>query len=130
MSLRDYLEQVRSGLQTFEDYGLSEQIDFFTEIRPGAQAVLQASVKLIDTSELYMRAYLLETGTVQQLSYAYQYQTQAGKLIFRYDNAAHRPSLGFDNHKHDTDGRIVPAEPPGIEILVQEIIDYMTRESS
>ena len=59
MSLRDDLEQVRSGLQTFEDYGLSEQIDFSTEIRPGAQAVLQASVKLIDTSELYMRAYLL-----------------------------------------------------------------------
>jgi hypothetical protein len=126
MSLRDYLEQVRSGLQTFEDYGLSEQIDFAAEIRPGSQAVLKASVKLIDTSELYMREYLLEKGTVQQLSYAYQYQTQDGMLIFRYDNAAHRPPLGFDNHKHDAAGRIIPAEPPNIEVLVQEIIDYMT----
>lgn len=130
MSLRDYLERVRSGLQIFEDYGLSEQIDFAAEIRPGAQAVLQASVKLMDTSELYIRAYLLEKQTVQPLSYAYQYQTQEGTLIFRYDNAAHRPPLGFSDHKHDADGRIVPAEPPSIEVLVQEIIDYMTRQLS
>jgi hypothetical protein len=130
MSLRDYLEQVRSGLQTFEDYGLSEQIEFSAEIRPGSQAALKAAVKLIDTSELYLREYLLEKGTVQQLSYAYQYQKQDGTLIFRYDNAAHRPPLGFDNHKHDTDGRIVPAEPPSIEVLVQEIIDYITRQAT
>jgi hypothetical protein len=80
MLLREYLEQVKSGLQIFEDYGLSEQIDFSAEIRPGSQAVLRATVQ-----------------------------------------------LGFDNHRHDTDGRIVPAEPPSIEVLVQEIIDCMTR---
>ncbi|MBE9140593.1 hypothetical protein IQ254_25900 [Nodosilinea sp. LEGE 07088] len=127
MSLRDHLERVRSGLQTFEDYGLSEQIDFSAEIRPGAQAVLKAAVKLIDTSELYIREYLIEEGSVQQLSYAYQHQAPDGTLIFRYDNAAHRPPLGFDHHKHDTDGSIIPAEPPSIEGLVQEIIDYVTR---
>jgi len=38
--------------------------------------------------------------------------------------------LGFDNHKHDTDGRIIPAEPPSIEVLVQEIIDYITRQTT
>ena len=43
---------------------------------------LKAAVKLIDTSELYLREYLLEKRAVQQLSYAYQYQTQDGTLIF------------------------------------------------
>lgn len=127
MSLRDYIEQVRAGLQTFEDYGLSEHIDFAAEIRPGSQAVLKAIVKLIDTSELYIREYLLAKGTIQRLSYAYQYQNQDGTLLFRYDNAAHRPPLGFDSHRHDVDGRIIAAEPPNIEVLVQEIIDYMSR---
>ena len=127
MSLRDHLEQVRSGLQTFEDYGLSEQIDFSAEIRPGSQAVLKATVKLIDTSELYLREYLLEKEMIQRVSYAYQYQTQDGTLIFRYDNATHRPPLGFDNHRHDSNGQIVPAELSNIEELVQEIIDYMSR---
>jgi hypothetical protein len=127
MSLREYLERVKSSLQTFEDYGLSEHIDFSAEIRPGSQAVVKATVQLIDTSELYIREYLLEKGAVQRLSYAYQYQIPDGTLIFRYDNAAHRPPLDFDNHKHDANGRIVPAEPPNIEALVQEVIDYMTR---
>ncbi|MEB3289074.1 MAG: DUF6516 family protein [Leptolyngbya sp.] len=127
MSLREYLEQVKSNLQTFEDYGLSEPIDFSAEIRPGSQAVLKVTVQLIDTSELYLREYLLEKGAIQRLSYAYQYQTRDGKLIFRYDNAAHRPPLGFEDHRHDTNGRIAPAAPPSIQALVQEVINYMTR---
>ncbi len=28
---------------------------------------------------------------------------QASLLIFRYDNAAHKPSLGFKEHKHVSD---------------------------
>jgi hypothetical protein len=40
MSLHEYIEQIRSGLQTFDDYG----IDFFAEIRPGCQALLKATV--------------------------------------------------------------------------------------
>lgn len=127
MSLREYLEQVKSSLQTFEDYGLSESIDFSAEIRPGSQTVVKVTVQLIDTSELYIREYLLEKGAIQRLSYAYQYQTQDGTLIFRYDNAAHRPPLGFDNHRHDAEGRIVATEPPSIQALVQEVINYMTR---
>jgi hypothetical protein len=127
MSLHESIEQVRSGLQTFDDYGLSERIDFSAEIRPGCQAVLKATVTFIDTSELYIREFLIEQGTIQHLSYAYQYQKQDGTLIFRYDNARHRPPLGFDRHKHNSDGNIVPAEFPPIEFLVLEIIDYVTR---
>jgi len=35
----------------------------------------------------------------EKVSYAYQYQDGEGKLIFRYDNAAHKPGLGFIEHK-------------------------------
>ena len=127
MSLRKYLEQVRSDLQTFDDYGLSEQIGFSAEIRPGSQAVVRATVTFIDTSELYIREFLIEQDTVQHLSYAYQYQQRDGTLIFRYDNAKHSPPLGFEQHKHEADGNIVPAELPRIEFLVLEIIDIITR---
>jgi hypothetical protein len=99
MSLHEYIEQVRSGLQTLDDHGLSERIDFSTEIRPGGQAVLKATVAFIDTSELYIREFLIEQDTIQHLSYAYQYQKQDGTLIFRYDNAKHRSPLGFDHQK-------------------------------
>ncbi|NJN21652.1 MAG: hypothetical protein HC812_11325 [Leptolyngbya sp. RL_3_1] len=125
--LHEYIEKVRSGLQIFDDYGLAEQIDFTAEIRPGSQAILKAAVILIDTSELYIRDFLIARGNIQHLSYAYQYQKRDGALIFRYDNAKHRPPLGFNEHRHDASGDIIPADPPAINSLVMEIIDTATR---
>jgi hypothetical protein len=56
------------------------------------------------------------------VSYAYQYQNREGKLIFRYDNAKHKPSLHFIEHKHTSDGEIVAAKPPDLSDLVDEVI--------
>ena len=127
MSLHEYIERVRSGLQTFEDYGLSEQIDYSADIRPGYQAVLKATVTFIDNSQLYIREFLVGEDRVCHVSYAYQYQKQDGTLIFRYDNAKHRPPLGFEQHKHNADGNIVAAPLPEIEALVLEVLDYISR---
>ena len=127
MSLHEYIERVRSGLQTFDDYGLSEQIDYSADIRPGYQAVLKATVTFIDNSQLYIREFLVGQDHIRHVSYAYQYQEQDGKLIFRYDNAKHRPPLGFEQHKHNADGNIVAAPLPEIESLVLEVLDYISR---
>jgi hypothetical protein len=127
MSLSDYIDEFKDCLQTFDDYGLSTRIDFSAEIRPGSQAFLRARIQFIDTSELHIREFLLEQGTIQHLSYAYQYQRQDGTLIFRYDNAKHRPDLGFERHKHQPDGSIIPANLPDIEFLIIEIVDHISK---
>ncbi|MBD1915753.1 MULTISPECIES: DUF6516 family protein [Cyanophyceae] len=127
MSLNDYaVTQLTSGLQTFDDYGLSAYIDISADLRSGSQAVLKAKVLFVDATELYIRIFYLGGMANQLLSYAYQYQQSDGTLIFRYDNARHKPDLGFECHKHQADGRIVAAEPPMIRALVEEIIDHIT----
>lgn len=119
--------QLTSGLQTFDDYGLSTYIDISADLRSGEQAVLKAKVLLVDATELHIRLFYLSGRANTLLSYAYQYQQADGTLIFRYDNAKHKPDLGFEHHKHQADGKIVAAEPPRIEDLVQEVLDHITR---
>ena len=59
------------------------------------------------------------------MSYAYQYQDSEGNLIFRYDNAKHRPELRIESHKHLADGSISGASLPDIFDLVDEILGYL-----
>jgi len=47
-----------------------------------------------------------------KLSYVYHCQDNDGRLIFRYDNAAHRPMLPYSCHKHLATGEVIEAEPP------------------
>jgi hypothetical protein len=100
MSLRDYLGELEERLHSFDDYGLSDRIDYSADIRSGAQASVRATVLFVDASELYLREFLIEQGQIRHVSYAYQYQKEDGQLIFRYDNARHRPTLGFEQHRH------------------------------
>lgn len=127
MQLSEYIDRVQVGLQTFDDYGLSAQMEIAAELRPGAQATLKAKVEFVDDSSLHIRAFLFGQDSCTLVSYAYQYQKPSGALIFRYDNAKHRPDLGFECHKHQLDGSIVAAAPPEIGALVDEVIDYITR---
>ena len=58
-------------------------------------------------------------------SYAYQYQSEEGQLIFRYDNARHKPDLGFMDHKHLSDGSIMQCDVPDISDVVDEVIEHL-----
>jgi hypothetical protein len=53
--------------------------------------------------------------------YSYHYQDANQELIFRYDNARHRPSLSFREHKHLPE-EIVAAPAPALEAVLTEII--------
>jgi len=53
----------------------------------------------------------------------YQCQDARGNLVFRYDNAAHKPALSFGEHKHVPSGEVVPAEAPELEAVLEEIME-------
>ena len=52
-------------------------------------------------------------------------QDRDGQLIFRYDNAVHRPALSYKDHKHSGDGTISEAILPDIFDLVDEVLRYL-----
>ena len=119
MSLHDYLELFRQAVEKVEDYGYAESIEINEEIRPNKQAVI------IDGSVLHIKEYIDAKYTIQKVSYAYQYQNRDGDLIFRYDNAIHRPALEFKEHKHIKGGVIIEAILPDVSDILDEVLGFL-----
>jgi hypothetical protein len=75
-----------------------------------------------DGSALYFREFLdAVKDTVDKLMYTYHYQDAGHQLIFRYDNARHRPPLRSLEHKH-TPGQAIEAPAPTLEEVLAEIV--------
>jgi len=125
MSLRNYLATFHEGIQKLEDYGYTESTEIREEIRPNKQAVIKGKIVLVDGSVLHIKEYIDAKYKIERVSYAYQYQDRDGELIFRYDNAVHRPALGYREHKHTKDGVIVEASLPDISDVIDEVIECL-----
>jgi len=122
MLLRNYLELFRQGIEKLEDYGYTESIQIKEEIRPNKQAIIKANIVFVDGSVLHIKEYIDAKYKIEKVSYAYQYQDRDGDIIFRYDNAAHRPMLWFKEHKHTKDGGIIEASLPDILDIINEVV--------
>jgi hypothetical protein len=125
MSLRDYLDSFHSAVSKIEDFGFSESIDIKMVIRPSKQAVCKARIVLVDGSVLQIREYIDVKYKTEKVNYAYHYQDKDGKLIFRYDNAQHRPALEFIDHKHVSDDTITECVEPDLANVIDEVISYL-----
>ena len=125
MSLLNYLATFHEGIQKLEDYGYTESTEIREEVRPNKQAVIKGKIVLVDGSVLHIKEYIDAKYKIERVSYAYQYQDRDGELIFRYDNAVHRPALGYREHKHTKDGVIVEASLPDISDVIDEVIECL-----
>ncbi len=124
MSISEYLASIRIAVERLDTYGFADSIIFQEEIRAGKQAIIKAEIVLVDGSCLIIREYVGSKYGIEKLSYAYQYQDREGNLIFRYDNAAHKPKLEMTEHRHSSDG-VAVAGPPGMAELVDEVIGLL-----
>jgi len=125
MSLRNYLASFHENIQKLEDYGYTESIEISEEIRPNKQTIINGKISFVNGSVLHIKEYIDTKYKIERLSYAYQYQNRGGELIFRYDNAVHRPALGYSEHKHMKDGVIIEACLPDISEVIDEMIECM-----
>lgn len=80
------------------------------------------TIIFLNRSCLYVKEYIDAKYGIVRVSYAHQYQDRAGKLIFRYDNAAHKPALDGSDHRHSADGEIVIVGLPDLTDLIDEIV--------
>ena len=112
MHISDYFDKVNNIIARYSSAGLivSSIINF--DARSDEQGYIRADATFVDRSFLHFREFIsIERGKAEKLSYAYQYQSEDNQLIFRYDNASHRPALGFLHHKHTPRG-IIQVTPP------------------
>ena len=120
--IRAYFDQLKHVIDSYAaaSFVLDAQVSF--ELRPGDQGFLLGSVLFLDQSLLHFREYLDVAGDqLNRLSYSYHYQDSDKRLVFRYDNALHRPALPMLEHKHTGD-TIVASPAPGLEAVLSEIV--------
>ena len=125
MLLSNYLLLFRQGIEKLENFGYTESIQIKEEIRPNKQAIIKAKIILVDNSVLYIKEYIDAKYKIDKVSYAYQYQDSDGRLIFRYDNAVHRPALRFKEHKHIKAEVTIEASLPDISDIIDEVVGYL-----
>lgn len=77
-----------------------------------------------DDSALHFREFIDTTRLEPRVMYAYHYQDSEKTMIFRYDNALHRPALSQQEHKHTPSGVDVGAMPTLVEVF-DEIVGLL-----
>ncbi len=108
MSVFNYFQDLVHAVSRLEDYGLATAITSNSESRPSGELFINIKVELIDNSVLFIREYIsAKHEQIEHFSYAYQYQSADESLIFRYDNAAHKPPLSQKEHKHIQNAEII-----------------------
>ena len=97
--LSQYLADVETAIQELK----SAYIEHYSEeILTPHRINLRIRVRFASGHLLeFNEAVIIEKGQINHLSYRYHLQDRQNKLVFRYDNAPHFPTLdNFPHHKH------------------------------
>ena len=123
MLLSEYLAGIVTTIDEYSKTDLIVQYDTNTDIRTPKIGTIKGSITFITYSKLFFIEYIDLRYGIHKLSYSFHYQNKDNELIFRYDNAAHKPRLAFEEHKHLHDGAIVEAIAPDFFAILEEIIN-------
>ncbi len=122
MTIQAYFTRFREVIDQYAAAGFALESDVRYETRPGGQGYLTGTILFIDSSTLHFSEYLDQSGgAADRLMYTYHCQDAKNRLIFRYDNARHKPPLSSPDHKHLPD-RIIETPAPVLEDILIEII--------
>lgn len=76
----------------------------------------------MDESALHFREFIdASEACIDKVAYSYHLQDKSNQLLFRYDNAKHKPALGFIEHKHCFDD-IIFAPAPHLQQVIEEAV--------
>lgn len=121
MTIQKYFNEIRDVLDRFSatHFILDTNVNF--DIRPGDQGYVKGVVSFFDHSTLHFKEFLDVTDeNIAKLMYVYHYQDSENRLIFRYDNALHKPPLPYLEHKHLPD-KIIKIPAPTLTEVLEEI---------
>jgi len=119
--IQTYFARIKALVDEYAatSFVLDAKVSF--ETRPGDQGYLTGSIVFVDASALHFTEFLdAVQETVDKLMYTYQYQEADSRLVFRYDNARHRPLLRSLEHKHTPD-QVVETPCPTLDDVLTEI---------
>lgn len=121
MFLAEYLSLLTAQVDEYSRTGLITSSEIKADFRTERTGLIKGVIEFIDDSKLFLTEYVDLRYKLEKLTYTYHYQDKTGQLIFRYDNAVHRPRLGFKEHKHLED-KVISCDIPEIREVLEEIL--------
>ncbi len=121
MLLTEYLSEITKTIDEYSKTGLIISSELNIDARTEKIGLIKAATTFSDDSKLFVTEYLDLRYKTDKLSYSFHYQDKNGNLIFRYDNAVHRPIRSFRNHKHTVDS-VLQSGVPELRNVLEEII--------
>jgi hypothetical protein len=119
-SFNEYADYITKVIQQYTFSSLALQHELQVDRRSPSRGFIAGSLTFKDGSALHFREFIDLNRSEPRLKYAYHYQAHDGYLIFRYDNAAHKPALPQAEHKHTVQG-VEPSHAPTLEQVLDEI---------
>lgn len=119
----EYVRRIQSTLNEVIAAGHAVSMEFQSDQRSTAKGLLAGTLLFANGTELHFREVIDLAIPEPRHMYAYHYQDADAQLIFRYDNAAHRPALPAREHKHTLEG-IEAMLPPTLEQVIDEILNF------
>jgi len=113
----EYAQEIQAWLNQIINAGDAQMLNLHIDPRSSLRGHIAGSLQFNDASELHFREFIDTSQTAVRLMYAYHYQDESKQLIFRYDNAAHKPPLSQPDHKHTVDGIELVVTPTLVQVL-------------
>lgn len=125
MLLSEYLSDITKAINEYLKTSLIIDSDLNTDFRTEKIGIIRGTITFTDESRLFFTEYVDVRYKVEKITYSYHYQDKAGKLIFRYDNARHRPQFAFKDHKHLSEDEAIQSEVPEFSDVLEEIMESL-----
>jgi len=126
MLLSEYMREITETVGELTKTGLILSSGLTADFRTKKIGLIKGTLSFSDDSKLFFKEYVDLRYKIAKETYSFHYQDRDGGLIFRYDNADHKPSLGFTDHKH-IEKKVIRAEIPNLREILEEIInDHFT----
>jgi Family of unknown function (DUF6516) len=115
----EYVQRMTDLLNQVVTTGETVLNAFQVDQRSAVRGLIAGMLQFGNGSELHFREYIDMTQAEPRIMYAYHYQDADHNLIFRFDNAAHKPALPQPEHKHTPLGIEASPVPTLAEVLDQ-----------
>ena len=121
MLLTEYLSGLTKDIDEYARTGLVLTSEVSADTRTEKIGLIKGAIVFLDESKLFFTEYLDLRYKIEKLAYSFHYQNKKGDLIFRYDNARHKPELKYREHKH-IKGSVIQCDPPDLRSVLEEIV--------
>ena len=92
--IQSYFAQIKSVVDRYSSASFVLKTELTFETRSGGQGYIRGKIFFTDDSELYFKEYIDQLfDKIDKVMCSYHYQDAMNQLIFRYDNALHKPAL-------------------------------------